>query len=532
MADRNLPVLPPEDENMAVAQAGQAPYQQQAAAAVAAAQGVQAPPAQQLADFQQFVEHNRQAAVMQAVSEAERGRVEQQNFILNALESLQGTQDRNRQADRENINAALHAINDRFEQLTLMFNRQAAAHNGPAANGRGQVVEGRYQPIAGGALPAVGGAVSTGNFDYEAEYKRMKAEGADIGRSDAASSGLRPNNWMLPNSIYTVESLSKKSDTFVANYPAYDRSQIRLRQYHRELRLNMESARIVPLYREDGTPANSEFHRVAKMILYQVYKKSRHCGSKLFDMHPAEDDIRGLSVNEYEALLMKKFVDPNDQMTAQTEYRTYKQGDYQEVSEYLDEKWARFCEVMGPAMPDPCNPPQHLLVMFRHDVVQGIRNPEVRKSFQNADPERSTSIHRMREYLRLLSASEFKRMTHDESPANTYKGLYAPGRAGPWDRKREVSQVHQVEDVGAVGDTYNPTPARTWRASAGGSNPRAYSGLARPGRISSGPYRGKSGQGGSGTHLGHAGQPKCGPAVLGLRRAAFQRRCCLPPPRR
>ena len=92
----------------------------------------------------------------------------------------------------------------------------AAAATPPGA--RGVVVDGRFQPSrpAGQSLPAV----CVG--DPVREYARFRAEGVDLDKSNAASGGLRPNNWMLPNSTFTVDSLDKKLDSFVTNHPAYD----------------------------------------------------------------------------------------------------------------------------------------------------------------------------------------------------------------------------------------------------------------------------------------------------------------------
>ena len=48
-------------------------------------------------------------------------------------------------------------------------------------------------------------------------------------------------------------------------------------------------------------------HHVCKKIIYRVYSKSEHCGSKLFDMHPEEDDMAALLFKAYEKMLLSKF---------------------------------------------------------------------------------------------------------------------------------------------------------------------------------------------------------------------------------
>ena len=131
-----------------------------------------------------------------------------------------------------------------------------------------------------------------GVLDPVQEYC-SKAEGADTEKSDAASGGLRPNNWMLPDSVYTMETLSKKVDIIVSSYPPYDRGQTGLQQYHSELMLTLEWEHVAPRHDQNGDLVPSEFHQVCKMIIYRIYSKSKHCGRKLFDMHPQAGKLVG-----------------------------------------------------------------------------------------------------------------------------------------------------------------------------------------------------------------------------------------------
>ena len=326
-------------------------------------------------------------------------------------------------------------------------------------------------------------------LDPVLEYRDAKAQGADTEKSDAASGGLRPNNWMIPDSVYTMESLSKKVDSLVSHYKPYDRAQTRLQQYHHELMLTLEFERLAPRYNANGEPVPFELHRVAKMIIYRIYSKSKHCGRKLFDMHPQAAHLVDLSYAEYEKKVLAKFESPTDLVTAQMEYETCQQRDYQEVSDYLDEKWARYVESNKHFIPDPQNVPQAALIQFRAGLVKGLKNPSVRKAAQDADPGRYASLEDIRKHLSELTSSEYERMRNDESVTNTYQGLYVAGRAGPWDKKAGVQGTKVVEDVGALGEQRSSTSRPAWR-SGGGSYAR---GGRATSRIASGPNKGRMG---------------------------------------
>ena len=363
----------------------------------------------------------------------------------------------------------------------------AAAATPPGA--RGGVVDGRYQPSrpAGQSLPAV----CVG--DPVREYARFRAEGVDLDKSNVASGGLRPNNWMLPNSTFTVDSLDKKLDSFVTNHPAYDVEKERFGQYHEELRLSMKEARIQPLYDSNKQPIGSEMHRCAKWLLYRVYKKSPYTGSKLTGLHPGSDKCAPMSFAQYEAEVRKKYEDPTDLITMQANFTEYRQGKHQAVVDYFDEKWSRYAELYAELLPDPDAPPAKVLILFRDALMQGLANSGVQRAFQDADPTRYQSLDAMRKHLNELTASEYQRMRRDESSAATYKGLYSAGRAGPWSKTAAAKPAKSTEDVGAVDGGGYGAPRPSGRPGGGAYAPGGRA-VQHQARIISGPDKGRMGR--------------------------------------
>ena len=170
--------------------------------------------------------------------------------------------------------------------------------------------------------------------------------------------------------------------------------------------------------------------------------------------------------------MLGKFARPPALVTAQMEYETCQQRDYQEVSDYLDEKWSRYVESNKHFIPDPQNVPHAALIQFRAGLVRGLKNPSVRKAAQDADPGRYASLEDIRKHLSELTSSEYERMRNDESVTNTYQGLYVAGRAGPWDKKAGVQGSKVVEDVGALGEQRSSTSRPAWRSGGGSSRRR------------------------------------------------------------
>ena len=104
-----------------------------------------------------------------------------------------------------------------------------------------------------------------------------------------------------------------------------------IRDSHEELRLSMKEARIQPLYDSNKQPIGSEMHRCTKWLLYRVYKKSPYTGSKLAGLHPGSDKCAPMSFPQYETEVRKKYEDPTDLITMQTNFNEYRQGKYQAV---------------------------------------------------------------------------------------------------------------------------------------------------------------------------------------------------------